>query len=99
MDDFRFEDNAALQRFELRTGGAAAAVAEYQLDGGTLRFLHTKVEPAFEGRGLGSRLAKAALDEVRRRGLKALPQCPFIAGYIGKHPEYQDLVRKGPGGA
>lgn len=99
MDEFSFADNPGLQRFELRKDGSIAAVAEYQLDGSTLRFLHTNVEPAFEGRGLGSRLAKAALDEVRRRGLKALPQCPFIAGYIGKHPEYQDLVRKGPGGA
>jgi predicted GNAT family acetyltransferase len=67
-------------------------VAEYRLDGGTIRFVHTQVEPAFEGRGLGSRLAKAALDEVRSRGLKAVPQCPFIAGYIARHPEYQALV-------
>lgn len=92
MDDYSFSDNPGLQRFELRKDGTVAAVAEYKLGGGTLQFLHTQVEPAFEGRGLGSRLAKAALDEVRSRGLKAVPRCPFIAGYIAKHPEYQDLL-------
>lgn len=92
MDDFSFTDNPGLHRFELRKDGTVAAVAGYKLDGGTIRFVHTQVEPAFEGRGLGSRLAKAALDEVRSRGLKAVPQCPFIAGYIARHPEYQALV-------
>ena len=92
MDDYSFSDNPGLQRFELRKDGTVAAVAEYKLGAGTLQFLHTQVEPAFEGRGLGSRLAKAALDEVRSRGLKAVPRCPFIAGYIAKHREYQDLL-------
>jgi uncharacterized protein len=50
------------------------------------------VLPQFEGQGLGSRLAAFALDDVRGRGLAAVPVCPFIAGYIRKHGEYRDLV-------
>lgn len=89
---FDFADNAGQHRYELRHGAQQAAVANYTLEGGALRFTHTEVQPQFEGQGLGSRLAKAALDDVRRRGLKAIPQCAFIAGYIRKHPEYLDLV-------
>ena len=55
-------------------------------------FTHTEVVPQFEGQGLGSRLAKFALDDVRRRGLQVVPVCTFVAGYIRRHPEYHDLV-------
>lgn len=92
MDDISFTDNPGQHRFELRKGGEVAAFAEYQLRPHAVKFIHTEVLPQFEGQGLGSRLAKAALDEVRRRRLQAIPQCPFIAGYIRKHPEYLDLV-------
>jgi predicted GNAT family acetyltransferase len=57
--------------------------------------VHTEIEPAFDGRGLGGQLARAALDDVRRRGVRAVARCPFIAGYIERHPEYQDLVASG----
>lgn len=54
---------------------------------------HTEVDPAFEGQGVGSQLAKAALDDVRARGLELVPRCPFIAAYIRRHSEdYLDLV-------
>lgn len=92
MDDINFADNTDKHRFELRKAGDVAAIAEYQLQPGAVKFIHTEVLPKFEGQGLGSKLARAALDEVRRRGLRAIPQCPFIAGYIRKHPEYLDLV-------
>lgn len=92
MTDAIFADNTERHRYELRKGGEVAAFAEYNLLEGALMFTHTEVLPQFEGQGLGSRLAKAALDDVRQRGLRAIPQCPFIAGYIRKHPEYLDLV-------
>lgn len=59
---------------------------------GALLFTHTEVLPAHEGKGLGSRLIAFALSEARRRGLQAIPACPFVAAYIRKHPEYLDLV-------
>ena len=57
-------------------------------------FTHTEVDPKFEGKGVGSALARFALDDVRAAGTRrVLPLCPFIKGWIGKHPDYADLVR------
>ncbi|HEX2546370.1 MAG TPA: GNAT family N-acetyltransferase [Ramlibacter sp.] len=84
----------AASRYELRIDGQVAAKAEYRREGDALRFTHTEVDPAREGQGLGSRLAAYALDDVRTRGLKAIPSCRFIAGYIARHEkEYGALVR------
>jgi predicted GNAT family acetyltransferase len=91
-DDITLADNAAEHRFELKAGGKLAARAEYNLLKGAMMFTHTEVDPQFEGRGFGSKLAKFALDDVRARGLHAIPVCQFIAGYLRKHAEYQDLV-------
>jgi predicted GNAT family acetyltransferase len=55
-------------------------------------FIHTVIEPRFEGRGLGSLLARGALDATREAGFRVLPFCPFIRGYIERHPAYLDLV-------
>ena len=92
MDDITISDNREAHRFELRSGGEVAAHSEYNLVTGAVLFTHTEVLPAYEGKGLGSQLAKFALDDVRQRGLKVIPVCKFIAGYIHRHPEYQDLV-------
>jgi uncharacterized protein len=54
--------------------------------------VHTEVDPAFEGHGVGGRLAGYALDDVRRRGVAAVAQCPFVARYVRRHPEYADVV-------
>ena len=80
-------------RYELRLDGRVVAFAQYQREGDALAFTHTEVDEAHEGQGLGSRLAAYALDDVRSRGLKALPRCSFIAGYIARHEkEYGGLV-------
>lgn len=84
-------DNPAASRFELAEDGAIA-VAEYAVRDGRLVFTHTVVPDSLSGRGVGSRLARGALDLARARGLPVVAQCPFIAAYIGKHPEYQDLL-------
>lgn len=91
-DDIALSDNPAQHRFELKLGGQLAAFAEYNALKEAVLFTHTEVLPEHEGQGLGSKLAKFALDDVRARGLRAIPQCQFIAGYIRKHPEYMDLV-------
>ena len=84
--------NTAASRFELEVDGHIAA-AYYEQTGKVITFTHTEVPPELGGRGVGSQLAKGALDWVRALGLKVVAQCPFIAGYIGKHPEYQDLLK------
>lgn len=79
-------------RFEVRVGDAVAGYVEYRRDGGTTSFVHTLIEPGFEGRGLGSVLARGALDATRAAGRSVRPVCPFVRGWIERHPEYQDLV-------
>ena len=68
------------------------AFVEYVLDGNEIRFTHTEVPPALEGRGIGSKLAKAALEHAKEKGLTVVPLCAFIAAYVKRHGEYDDLV-------
>ena len=64
----------------------------YGLRDGIVTFRHTEVDPSFEGQGLGSALARGALDDARARGLQVKALCPFIASYLKRHTEYQDIV-------
>jgi len=84
-------DNKAEHEFELVVDGHRA-VAAYQMEGDTIVFTHTIVPRAIEGRGVASKLIRAALDSARDRGLKVVPQCPFVAAYIKRHPDTQDLL-------
>jgi predicted GNAT family acetyltransferase len=68
------------------------AVLEYMRDGKRIVFTHTGVPLEAEGQGIGAALAKVALDFARSEGLAVRPACPFVAGYVERHPEYQDLV-------
>jgi uncharacterized protein len=80
-------------RFEITVDGVVAGFAFYRLAPGRITFVHTEIDDAYGGRGLGGQLARAALDAVRARGLAVRPDCPFIKGWIAKHPDYADLVR------
>lgn len=86
-------NNADQHRYEISVDGTLAGYAEYNLLEGAVLFTHTEILEAFEGKGLGSKLARYALDDVRSKGVWAIPVCKFIAGYIHKHPEYVDLVK------
>ena len=90
--DVRVADNPEEGRFELFADEELAGSAYYRMEDGAIAFTHTEVDDAYEGHGLGSKLASAALDDARSRGLAVLPYCPFIRGYIERHPEYVDLV-------
>lgn len=81
-----------LQRYEARIAGELAGFAEYRRRDGRTVFTHTEVDDRFEGQGVGGALAKGALDDVRARGERAVPVCPFIAAWIERHPDYDDLV-------
>ena len=80
------------RRFEIRAGERVAGFTEYRRHGGLIAFVHTEVDPEFEGQGVGGRLISAALDAVRDEGLAVLPFCPFVNHFIAEHPDYLDLV-------
>ena len=94
-EEITVTDNAERRRYEVHVGSALAGFADYHAQPGLLTFLHTEVDPAFEGQGLGSRLAADALDDARARGLQVLPICPFVRAYVRRHPEYRELVAPG----
>ena len=83
-------------RYEITADDTLAGFAEYRLVDDRIVFTHTEVDGAFEGQGVGSAIAAAALDDVRARGqLRVVPRCPFIRGWIERHPTYADLVDGG----
>jgi predicted GNAT family acetyltransferase len=86
------QDNADALRYEITVDGERAGFVTYRLSPGVMTFLHAEVDPAREGRGIGSRLVRDALDDARARGLTVRPRCPFVAAYIERNPDYADLV-------
>ncbi|MBB4618125.1 GNAT family N-acetyltransferase [Sphingomonas abaci] len=87
----QLRDNRAEQEFTLEVDGHRA-VAAYQREGEVIVFTHTLVPPEIEGRGVGSKLIRGALDSARDQGLRVVPQCPFVKAFIDRHPEYRDLM-------
>ena len=85
-------DNQGHYRFELAVDGHVAT-SQYSLKDGVISFMHTEVPGALAGKGIGSKLIKGALDQVRARGLKVIALCPFVKAYIEKHPEYAELLK------
>jgi predicted GNAT family acetyltransferase/glutaredoxin len=92
MAEAEVVDVPEASRYELRLGGRLIGLAAYHRREGRIAFTHTEVDESSEGRGFGSRLAAAALEGARREGLEVVPLCPFIAHYIERHPEYEQLV-------
>jgi len=89
-------DNPAELRYELRRGADVVGQIRYAVEPGLVLLIHTEVAEAVEGQGLGSRLVRGALDDIRARGLRVAPVCPFVLSYLGRHPEYADLVESNP---
>ena len=85
-------NNKAHHRYELAVDGHIAATY-YKIADGVITFIHTEVPPELGGKGIGSKLIKGALDQVRSEGLKVIAQCPFVKAYIDKHPDYADLLK------
>jgi predicted GNAT family acetyltransferase len=85
-------DHPDRKRFEIHVGDELAGFTEYRPRGDRYAFVHTEIGDEFGGRGLASQLVKAALDEMRARGIAVLPYCPYVKRYIQRHADYQDLV-------
>ena len=84
-------NNEAAGRFDLEIDGQRASIY-YERHPDNITFLRTYVHPELSGKGVGSRMAKEALDYARAEGLGVVPYCRFVSAYIRRHPEYQDLV-------
>lgn len=87
------------KRYEARVDGVLAAIADYIPTEELVAFTHTEVLTGFEGKGVGSALIGAALDDVRGQQLAVLAVCPFVSGYVQRHPEYGDLLYRSRTGA
>jgi uncharacterized protein len=91
-EEISISNQAGRQRYEIAVGDELAGFVEYRVREGTLDLVHTEVLPQFEGRGLAGQLAQFALDDARRQGRKVAPSCSYIARYVERHPQLQDLV-------
>lgn len=90
--DIRVVDVPERSRFEVLVDGEVAGFTEYRRRPGLIAFIHTLIDPRFEGHGLGSHLVRTELSEARSQGLSVLPFCPFVRSYIAAHTEYLELV-------
>ena len=90
--DTEFVDAPDRHRYELRAGDELVGFIDYRLHGDVIRLIHTEVLEPYSGQGHAATLARAALEDARARGLRVKPDCPYVAAYIEKHPEYADLV-------
>lgn len=95
-EPLKLRDDRAANRYEATLGDAAdpAAILEYRLLEASITLLHTEVSEGFEGQGIGSRLARAVFEDVRARGLTAIPKCSFIVRWLERHPEQHDLLAR-----
>ena len=86
-------NNVEAPRFEAQVEGYTAVIDYYMYENKII-FTHTGVPEALAGHGVGSKMARTALEHARKEDLKVVPICPFVAGFIDRHPEYQDLIEK-----
>ena len=88
----RVVDNPSASQYEVfADDGALAGYSTYERQGDHIVFLHTEIDLDHEGQGLGSILVRTALEDVRDRGLKVVPRCPFVKEYLERHLEYDGL--------
>jgi predicted GNAT family acetyltransferase len=91
--DVTVVDNTERSRFEARTGEAVAGFATYRREPHAVVVVHTEVDSAFEGAGVGSRLVRGMLDQLRDRGETVQPDCPFVRRYVQRHwDEYGSML-------
>jgi predicted GNAT family acetyltransferase len=86
-------------RFEILSDGRVAGYINYREgDDGSMVLVHTEMDPAFAGQGLASALARGVFDNLTERGVRTVVPCPFLISWLGKNPEYPDVVIQPPGG-
>ena len=101
-EDYKLIDNEEKHRYEFQIDGKIAEIdyikssnGEIYLERIRVYLVHTEVPASLGGKGVGSQLAEKALADIERQGLRLVPLCPFVAGYIHKHPEWKRIVMRG----
>ncbi len=95
MENYKLIDNVALHQYEFRIGDLIPRIEDIKTKNGEIYLTHTEVPSALEGKGVGSSLVRLALEDIERQQLRLVPLCPFVAGYVQKHPEWKRLVMEG----
>ena len=85
-------DNRERSRYELRSGERVAGWIDYFRSDGVVAMTHAEVQSDLRNQGLGERMVHDALEDARGRGAQVRPLCPFVAAYVRRHPEYEDVV-------
>ena len=88
MENYKLIDNVALHQYEFRIGDLIPRIEYIKTKNGEIYLTHTEVPSALEGKGVGSSLVRLALEDIERLQLRLVPLCPFVAGYVLKHPEW-----------
>ena len=95
MENYKLIDNVALHQYEFRIGDLIPRIEYIKTKNGEIYLTPTEVPSALEGKGVGSSLVRLALEDIERQQLRLVPLCPFVAGYVQKHPEWKRLVMEG----
>lgn len=95
MEDYTLVDNKEKKQYEFHIGEYMPKIEYIKSETGEIYLTHTEVPVALEGQGIGSQLIKKALEDIKSQGLLLVPLCPFVAGYIQKHPEWRSIVMRG----
>jgi predicted GNAT family acetyltransferase len=92
MSEVTITDAPEVHHYELTVDGERAGFINYRDHGERRVILHTEVDDAYTGQGLGTKLITGALDDIRAKGLRAVTLCPMAAAYVTKHRDYDDVV-------
>ena len=95
MDQPQVTRDAARSRYVLSVGGQEAGHLQYEERGGAVALVHTEVDETRQEKGLGSTLVQGALDDLRDRQARIVPECPFVRRWLERHPDYAELVVAG----
>lgn len=95
MEDYTLIDNVEAKQYEFHVGNYIPKIEYIKTNTGDIYLTHTEVPAELEGKGIGGQLVKKVLSDIEQKGLRLVPLCPFVAGYIQKHPEWRKIVMRG----
>lgn len=94
MSDVSVTHNAAASRFEAHVAGERVGLIDYRTQGSTVDLVHTEVDPDRQGQGVASDLVRGALDTIRLEKMSVVPTCPYVARWLERHEDYQDMLAR-----